>query len=99
MDQHVDMISATEMSIVDLFTKLIFGQAEELSEQELSIVQALQIADDNISMDNYQEMGVYLRALGVQEMIGLVSRVKSSVALGDLMMPPLSGSPSTLKHR
>ncbi len=99
MDQHVDMTSATEMSIVDLFTKLIFGQVEELSEQELSIVQALRIADDNISMDSYQEMGVYLRALGVQEMIGLVARVRSGVARGAPMMPPLPSSPNYLKHR
>lgn len=99
MDVETDMSHASEMLIVDLFTKLIFGQADELSEQELSIVQALRMADDNISMDSYQEMGVYLRALGVQEMIGLVSQVKQGMANGELMMPPLHAGPDFLKHR
>ncbi len=90
MDQPVDMKRASEMMIVDLFTKLIFGQVDQLCDQELNIVQALRIADNNISMDSYQEMGVYLRALGVQEMIGLVSRVKLAVAQGELMPLPVS---------
>ena len=87
------------MLIVDLFTKLIFGQFDELSEQELSIVQALRVADDNISMDSYHDMGIYLRALGVQEMIGLVSLVKQGMANGELMMPPHHAGPDFLKQR
>jgi hypothetical protein len=99
MDVETDLSHATEMLIVDLFTKLIFGQADELSEQELSIVQALRVVDDNILMENYQEMGIYLRALGVKEMIGLVSRVKQGMNNGELMMPPLHTGPDFLKHR
>ncbi len=97
MDVNTDMNRAIEMSIVDLFTKMIFGQVAELSERELSIIQALRLADDNISMDSYQEMGVYLRALGVQEMIGLVSRVKQHLDRGE-MMPLVPSSAQSEFH-
>ena len=66
----------SELEIVDTFTKLIFGQDEELSLQERGIVQVLREEDGNVALDDLSDMGVYLRALGVREMLSLVSRVR-----------------------
>jgi hypothetical protein len=74
--------SASEMAIVDTFTKLIFGEEAEYSDGELQIIQALRIVDDNVALDGHADMGVYLRALGVREMIGLVSRVRAGMVEG-----------------
>mgnify|MGYP001556267121 CR=1 FL=1 len=71
-----------EMVIVDTFTKLIFGEGAENSDQELQIIQALRYVDHNVSLDNHRDMGVYLRALGVGEMIALVVRVQEQLARG-----------------
>ncbi|MEH6569522.1 MAG: hypothetical protein V7709_10620 [Halioglobus sp.] len=72
----------TEMAIVDTFTKLIFGQESQYSGSELGIIHAFRMIDDNVTLDCHSDMGVYLRALGVQEMIGLVSRVSYGMAKG-----------------
>ena len=82
MDKMYNSTGICELAIVDLFTKLIFGTAVNFSAQELTIVQALRCSDENISMDGSREMGVYLRALGVEEMIQLVSRVKNLLDQG-----------------
>jgi hypothetical protein len=74
--------SVSEMAIVDTFTKLIFGQESQYSGSELGIIHTLRIVDDNVTLDCHGDMGVYLRALGVQEMIGLVSRVSNGLAQG-----------------
>ena len=74
--------SDSEMAIVDTFTKLIFGEESEYSDGELRIIQALRAVDDNVALDCHGDMGVYLRALGVREMIGLVSRVRSAMVQG-----------------
>ena len=91
--KRVDVPS--EMVIVDTFTKLIFGEDADYSNQELLIIQALRSADQNISLDSHREMGVYLRALGVGEMIALVSRVQGQLASG---VPVLSGQFSAPGH-
>ena len=72
----------TEMAIVDTFTKLIFGQESQYSGSELGIIHALRMIDDNVTLDCHRDMGVYLRTMGVQEMIGLVSRVSNGMAQG-----------------
>ena len=84
-----------EMVIVDTFTKLIFGEDVEYSDQELQIIQALRNADHNVSLDNHRDMGVYLRALGVGEMIGLVLRVQEQLSTG---VPVIAGSVSAPGH-
>jgi hypothetical protein len=72
----------SEMAIVDTFTKLIFGQESQYSDRELQIIQALRMIDHNVSLDDHHDMGIYLRALGVREMIGLVSRVYGTMVRG-----------------
>jgi hypothetical protein len=71
---------ASEMAIVDTFTKLIFGEEDAYSDGELEIIEALRRVDMNVAVDNHQAMGEYLRALGVKEMIQLVSRVRERLA-------------------
>ena len=69
----------TEMAIVDTFTKLIFGD-EGYSERESLIIDAFQSMNPDVRRDSYQEIGEYLRNLGVREMIQLVSRLRQHVA-------------------
>ncbi|MFV8819105.1 hypothetical protein [Haliea sp. E17] len=76
------------MAVVDTFTKLIFDQGSEYSSEERAIIETLRLVDDNLLPDSPQEMGAYLRALGVQEMIELVSQVVARLgreaAVGEL---------------
>ena len=73
---------AGEMAIVDTFTKLIFGEGDAYSTRELQIIQALRAVDANVALDSHRDMGEYLRALGVQEMIHMVTRVQQQLAEG-----------------
>jgi hypothetical protein len=71
-----------EMAIVDTFTKLIFGEEDDYSAGELQIIQAFRAADANVLLDSHRDMGEYLRALGVREMIELVSLVREQLLWG-----------------
>ena len=88
----------SEMVVVDTFTKLIFGDDAEYSNQELLIIQALRDADHNISLDSHRDMGLYLRALGVGEMIALVSRVQGQLSAGVPVTPGPAGAPGHPHH-
>ncbi|TDG12926.1 hypothetical protein E2F43_15340 [Seongchinamella unica] len=70
----------SEMAIVDTFTKLIFGEENQYSNSELLIIRAFRNADHNVVFDSHRDMGAYLRALGVGEMIKLVSKVQGQLA-------------------
>ncbi len=70
----------SEMAVVDTFTKLIFEQESEYSADERAIIEALRRVDGNMLLDSPEEMGAYLKALGVAEMIKLVGRVVSRLA-------------------
>ena len=72
----------SELLIVDTFTKLIFGEEGSFSSSEELIIQALRMVDHRVELDSHRDMGVYLRALGVAEMIQLVSRVQTCLAEG-----------------
>ena len=69
----------SEMSIVDTFTKLIFGENSDYSNCELRIIQAFRAADPNVLLNSHRDMGGYLRAMGVREMIELVGRVRQQL--------------------
>ena len=79
-DDSLDAVPS-EMEIVDTFTRLIFGAGQVLSPREQAILTALCSVDDHAaqrdSEDDLQEVGAYLRALGVTEMIRLVGKVRS----------------------
>lgn len=83
-------IRVSEMLIVDTFTKLIFGEADRYSDDELAIIQSLRQVDPNVALDSHSEMGRYLRALGVREMTGLVGQVRSFMSGGDMVLPTTS---------
>ncbi|RLQ22311.1 hypothetical protein DWB85_08500 [Seongchinamella sediminis] len=78
----------SEMAIVDTFTKLIFGADSQYSESEQLIIQAFRAVDYNVVFDSHRDMGAYLRALGVDEMIKLVGKVQVQLAEGE---PVLAG--------
>jgi hypothetical protein len=93
--------AASEMAIVDTFTRLIFGEEDHFDAAELQIVSALRLVDTGMTRDSYREMGSYLRELGVAEMIELVDQVQECLAVtpqpgaaGGLQSPP--GEPGTL---
>ena len=88
----------SEMVIVDTFTKLIFGDDTEYSSQELLIIQALRSVDHNVSLDSHRDMGVYLRALEVGEMITLVSRVQEQLSKGVPVIAGPVGAPGHPHH-
>ncbi|MEH6589965.1 MAG: hypothetical protein V7746_06920 [Halioglobus sp.] len=76
----IEPSSVSEIAIVDTFTKLIFGEEAHYSELELDIIHALRQVDHNMALDEHREMGRYLRAMGVREMIGLVTEVRIGMA-------------------
>lgn len=80
----------SEMVIVDTFTKLIFGEDSRYSNRELMIIQAFRAVDTNVVFDSHRDMGAYLRALGVEEMIKLVSRVQDQLAGDDAGVPDVA---------
>ena len=82
-----DVIS--EMAIVDTFTKLIFEDAGGFSARESLIIEAFREVDANVLRDSPEEMGDYLRNLGVREMIHLVSRLKEHMAEASFTPAPI----------
>jgi hypothetical protein len=70
----------SEMAIVDTFTRLIFGAQDGFSSSDELIIQALRVVDASCALDDYSDLGEYLRALGVAEMIELVTRVQANLA-------------------
>jgi hypothetical protein len=77
--QHTDNKNedgpVTEMAIVNTFTKLIFGDGG-FTDRELLIISEFRALDAGVLRDSHQEMGEYLRNLGVREMIQMVSRLR-----------------------
>lgn len=93
IDEPATALPLSEMEIVDTFTQLIFGEGEGLTESQCSIVELLRTVEVDVMLDNTREMGVYLRALGVDEMIKLVRLV---LAAADTPLPtpfPVSQHP------
>ena len=87
-----------EMAIVDTFTKLIFGQESHYSSSEQLIIQVLRLVDPSVAVDSHRDMGQYLRAMGVDEMIQLVARVQSRMSSDARYLPRVS-SERKLDHR
>jgi hypothetical protein len=81
MDDSLTDTQPSELEIVDTFTKLIFGAEQDYTATELGIIGVLRLVDNNVALDRIEDMGVYLRALGVNEMIKLVSRVRRDYLL------------------
>ena len=84
----------SEMAIVDTFTKLIFGQESQYRSSEQLIIQALRLVDANVAVDSHGDMGQYLRAMGVEEMIQLVSKVQRQLSSDARLLARESGEAS-----
>lgn len=74
-----EAVGVSEMAIVNTFTKLIFGE-EASAERELAIIDGFRAIEVDVLRDSHEEMGEYLRNLGVREMIQLVSRLHRHLA-------------------
>ncbi len=72
----VDELTPTEVAIVDTFTRLIFGYTSGFDSHEKDIIQILRNVELNVALDGYEAMGEYLGALGVEEMVELVEKVR-----------------------
>jgi hypothetical protein len=86
-----------EMAIVDTFTKLIFGEEDAFSSSEELIIQAFRLVDHSVVLDSHRDMGIYLRALGVAEMIQMVTRVQT--CLVDRVQTLVQGRKETILDR
>lgn len=65
-----------EMSIVDVFTKLIFDAGSVLDESESLIIELLAQADSSLVDASRRDISEFLRAMAVDEMITVVGQVK-----------------------
>ena len=65
-----------EMSIVDIFTRLIFDAESSLEGDEAWVVEILCQIEPGLSTANRRDLSEYLRAMGVEEMIQTVGRLK-----------------------
>jgi hypothetical protein len=72
--EDTDVVSKIE--IVDVFTRLIFGEDGPFTCHEEDIIQALRDIDQDMADLNLVQMGRQLRILGVSEMITMVARVR-----------------------
>ena len=66
-----------EMSIVDIFTKLIFDAESALTENEAWVVELLSQIEPGLCGVSRRDLSEYLRAMEVQEMINVVARLKA----------------------
>lgn len=79
VDLRLDL---SEMAIVDVFTRLIFSAPDD-SVLEARVVEALRRMYPVECEGSAVDIGAWLRALGVREMIKLVGRVRTLVLSSD----------------
>jgi len=84
-----------EMAIVDVFTRLIFADCEGFGPRQLRIVEALRAGDASLLAATPQELGGYLRTLGVAEMIRLVTAIRARLDTEPPVTPLASGALSS----
>ena len=68
-----------EMSIVDVFTRLIFDADSVLGETESLVVEALGQIEPSLYEVPRRDISEFLRAMGVDEMISAVGQIKRSL--------------------
>ena len=65
-----------EMLIVDVFTQLIFDAESVLNDTEERIIDCLESIEGSLTHSPRRDIGEFLRAMAVDEMISLVAKVK-----------------------
>ena len=102
-ERRTDEAAPRELDIVDTFTRLIFNGGETLSARDMAVVVALCQVDAGAeaasATDFPRDLGSYLRAQGVSEMIALVEQVRNHClvrdpAPGQTQSPAWQGRPS-----
>ncbi len=69
-----DQALMDEMSIVDIFTKLIFDSQSALDDSEVQVLELLAHYDETLLKASRRDLSEYLRAMGVDEIILLTDR-------------------------
>jgi hypothetical protein len=72
-----DSAMIDEMSIVDVFTKLIFDADSFLNDTEILILESLCDVECSLLNASRRDLSEYLRSMGVDEMISIVGMVKN----------------------
>ena len=72
-----DQALMDEMSIVDIFTKLIFDAESLLDDSEELIYQLLVHHEESLLKASRRDVSEYLRSMGVDEMIKTVAVLKA----------------------
>ncbi len=94
MKQHKGNDTSTElmdeMAIVGVFTRLIFDPDAELDDTELLVVELLAQQEPGLSAATRRELSEHLRAMGVDEMITVVARIKQSIEQRGLLAATLN---------
>lgn len=78
-DSQSDVLD--EMSIVNVFTRLIFDAEAELQAVELNILRVLGEMDGVLIGSNRREISEYLQSMGVDEMISAVHHVRQKMSM------------------
>lgn len=79
--------SVNEMLIVDTFTRLIFADIAQFDARERRVLAALRSVNANVLRDTPEQIGEYLRTLGVREMIHLVARIREHIEMDARVVP------------
>jgi hypothetical protein len=72
--------SIDEMSIVDIFTKLIFDAECPLGDREQMVIAVLVDLVPSLRNASRRDLSEYLRAMSVDEMITAVDQIKDNTA-------------------
>lgn len=68
-----------EMSIVDVFTRLIFDAEIVLDKTESLVIECLTDVDSSLVNVSRRDISEFLRSMGVDEMIAVVAKVKQTL--------------------
>ncbi|MEH6557537.1 MAG: hypothetical protein V7459_06580 [Oceanicoccus sp.] len=93
-----DKGTVDEMSIVDVFTKLIFDAEAVLNDTEVQIVDCLGLIESSLTHSPRREIGEFLRSMGVDEMISLVATVKCKMDQQQLIAAKNLGHDPRIHH-
>lgn len=71
-----DLRAIDEMTIVDMLTKFIFDSESVLNEVEQVVIDLVVETDPSLTNTSRRDVGEFLRAMDVNEMIRLVTQIK-----------------------
>ncbi|MEE8058364.1 MAG: hypothetical protein V3T17_11085 [Pseudomonadales bacterium] len=84
-----------EMSIVDIFTRLIFDADSDLGDTEILVIEELAQIDHSLVQASRRDVSDYLSSMGVNEMIKLVAQIKRHI---DCQQDLIAANQSSQRH-